>query len=285
MDQHMHGGEHGTTHGGGGTHPGHGGRPPTLGGHNQMVFGQETIYLSHLPMFMFDPERHEHSFQVILEVALTGPGDPQAVYVADRQQHPDVRMYTMQPDEFEMVELDPRNPRRRALTGAIFRGHLERPPGQSPIIRRAAAEVVSILYFNRLEEDAAPLAQLEYMLFGKGKELFLAHLISRPPDFDQILSVEVVGDRPAALTAEALARGVPVSILGRANAATTRVKAGEEVEGRIRLAGAPTAQPLRLRAGTEFYFEEGELGDPRLDERQPGAVTFDQTPEERKAGF
>jgi hypothetical protein len=293
MGQHQHGGEHGMAHGGGEAHSGHQGahdahegkRPPTLGGHNQMMVGEETIYLSHLPMFMFDPAGHEHSFQVILEVSLSGPGDPRATYLADRRQHPDVRMYTLQPDEFEMVELDPRNPRRHALTGAIFRGHLERPAGQRPIIPRAVAEVVNIVYFNRLEEHAAPLPQLEYLLFGKGNELFLAHVISRPPDFDQILSVKVVGDRPAALTAEALGRGVRVAIPGRANTPPTRIKAGEEVDGRAQPNGAPTALPLRLRADTEFYFEEGELGVSGLDERQPGAFTFDQTPGERKAGF
>jgi hypothetical protein len=248
-----------------------------------MMVGEGTIYLSHLPMFMFEPERHEHSFQVILEVALSGPGDPQATYAADRRKRPDARMYTMQPDEFEMVELDPRHPRRHALSGSIFRGHLER--GGEVIIPRAVAEVVSTVYFNRLEENAPALAQLEYLLFGKPPELFLAHVITRPPDFDQILSVTVVGDPPPGLTADALGRGVRVSIPGRANTAPTRVKAGEQVEGRSVPAGAPAPQPLRLRAGTELYFEEGELGDPRLPEGQPGAVTFAPTPEEKRAGF
>src|ERR687888_50790 len=151
--------EHGAMHSGGGAHAGHEGMghghhtqpapgetepPPTFGQHNQMMVGEETIYLSHLPMFMFDPQRHEHSFQVILEVALSGPGNPQATYAADRREHPDVRMYT-----------------------------------------------------------------------------------SRPPDFDEILSVTLVGEPPSALTKEALGRGVRVSIPGRANTPPTRIKAGE----------------------------------------------------------
>ena len=49
--------------------------PPTFGVHNQMMVGEQTIYLSHLPMFMFNPQRHEHNFQVILEVTLNGPGN------------------------------------------------------------------------------------------------------------------------------------------------------------------------------------------------------------------
>jgi hypothetical protein len=247
--------------------------PPTCGVHNQMMVGKQTIYLSHLPMFMFDPQRHEHNFQVILEVTLNGPGNPQAIYVDDRMQHPQERMYTMSPDAFEMVELDPQHPTRHALTGAIFRGHLERPIGQEPIINRAVAQVMNIVYFHEFEENAKPLAQLEYLLFGKAPELFLAHVITRPPDFDQILSVTVSGPSP---TAGDLSRGIRIMIPGRANTPHTRIKAGERVTGEAQLAGAQAGQPLELEAGTEFYFEEGELRLP---------MTMRQTPEERASGF
>ena len=258
-------------------------RPPSCGVHNQMMVGQETIYLSHLPMFMFDPLHHEHNFQVILEVTLSGPGNPHATYVEDRKNNPQERMYTMSPDAFEMVELDPHHPRRQALTGAIFRGHLERP-GRKRIIDRAVANVVNIVYFHAFEQDAPPLAQLEYLLFGKAPELFLAHIITRPPDFDQILAVTVSGQ---ALPADELRRGIRVRIPGRANTAPTRIKAQERVTGQAQLAGTPAGPPiaLQLDAGTELYFEEGELGDPDLPEGQPGAMTFKPTPEETAAGF
>ncbi len=246
---------------------------PTCGVHNQMMVGEQTIYLSHLPMFMFNPDRHEHNFQVILEVALTEPDNAQETYVADRRENPDQRMYTMSPDKFEMVELDPRHPRRHSLTGTVYRGHLER--GGKPLIDRAVAQVVNIVYFHQFERNAKPLAQLEYLLFGKAPEFFLAHVITRPPDFDQILSVTVSGD---SLTADDLRRGVRVTIPGRANTAHTRIKAGERVTGQAQLAGAQAGQPLELQleAGTEFYFEEGELRLP---------MTMRQTPEERASGF
>jgi hypothetical protein len=257
-------------------------RPPTCGVHNQMMVGQQTIYLSHLPMFMFDPQHHEHNFQVILEVTLSGPGNPQASYAADRQQHPNERMYTMSPAAFEMVELDPRHPRRDTLTGDIFRGHLER--GGRKIITGAVARVVNTVYFHAFDRSAQPLAQLEYLLFGKGPEQFLTHVITRPPDFDQILSVTLSGQ---SISDDDLLQGVRITIPGRANTPHTRIKAGERVTGRVQRAGAPAGQPLalQLEAGTELYFEEGELGDPALPEHQPGAFTMAQTPEERAAGF
>ena len=243
-----------------------------------MMVGEQTIYLSHLPMFMFDPDRHEHNFQVILEVTLSGTGNPQAVYANDRRKHRDVRMYTMQPDPFEMVELDPRNPERTALAGKIWRGHLERP-GRQPIIERATAHVERILYFNKFDPNARPLDQLEYLLFGKAPDVFLAHIITRPPDFDQILGVKVTA---GIVSEEDLRRGIRLRIPGRRNDLHTRVRAGERTMGQVLLEGGQTGKPteLQLEATTEFYFEEGELRAPPLRNED-----FDPTPEEMKAGF
>lgn len=248
-------------------------RPPSCGVHNQMMVGEQTIYLSHLPMFMFDPQHHEHNFQVILEVTLSGPGNAQATFADDRRNNPRERMYTMSPAAFEMIELDPQQPRRAQLTGDIFRGHLER--GGQRIIRDATAEVMNIVYFHEFDPNAQPLDQLEYLLFGREPELFLAHVITRPPDFDQIIGV-TIGD--ATLTADDLRQGIRIKIPGRANTPQARIKAGERVSGQAQLPGAEAVSPLELQleAGTEFYFEEGELRLP---------MTMRQTPEEKKAGF
>jgi hypothetical protein len=246
---------------------------PTFDAHNQMVVGEQTLYLSHLPMFMFDPDRHGHNFQVILEVALRTPEDAQATYADDRRSHPDVRMYTMCPAPFAMVELDPEAPTRTTLLGDIFRGHLER--GGEPIIRHATAEVADIVYFHEFEPDAESLDQLEYLLFGKGPDVFLAHIITRPPDFDQILGV-TVGNGTLA-TAD-LARGIRIQIPDRANTVQARIRAGESVVAQAVRPGTEDGQPLeiQLEAGTEFYFEEGELRLP---------MTMRPTPEEEAAGF
>ena len=247
---------------------------PTLGVHNQMMVGEQTIYLSHLPMFMFNPKSHPHNFQVILEVTLSGPGNPQATYASDRKNNPNERMYTMSPDAFEMIEFDPHHAKRHTLTGAIFRGHLER--GGEQIIDRAVAHVVNTVYFHEFDQNAKPLADLEYLLFGKTPELFLAHVITRPPDFDQILSVTVVGNALSVFPTDDLSHGIRISIPGRANTARARIKTGERVNGHAQLGAAQAARSLELEAGNEFYFEEGELRVP---------MTMNQTPEERAAGF
>ena len=138
---------------------------------------------------------------------------------------------------------------------------------------------MNIVYFHAFEQHASPLAQLEYLLFGKAPELFLAHVITRPPDFDQILAVTVSGQ---ALPADELRRGIRIRIPGRANTAPTRIKARERVTGQAQLAGPQAGEPLELQleAGTEFYFEEGELGVPA-----PMEKLMTQTAEEKAAGF
>jgi hypothetical protein len=246
---------------------------PTCGVHNQMMVGEQTIYLSHLPMFMFDPNHHEHNFQVILEVTLSRPDHAQETYALDRRKHPDERMYTMSPAPFEMIELDPQHPTRTSLTGDVFRGHLER--GGEAIIRGATAEIARIVYFHEFDPNAKPLDQLEYLLFGSAPDLFLVHVITRPPDFDQILCVKITGDAPSD---DDLRRGFRVNIPGRRNDLHTRIRTGERVMGQGMLPGARAGQPLELQleAGTELYFEEGELRDP---------MTMRQTPEEKASGF
>jgi hypothetical protein len=254
-------------------HTDHASAKATFGRHNQMMVGEQTIYLSHLPMFMFNPKNQPHNFQVIVEVTLSGPGNAQATYADDRRKHPNERMYTMSPAPFAMIELDPQQPTRTTLTGDVFRGHLER--GGQPIIQDATAQVESIVYFHKFDPDAEPLDQLEYILFGKAPELFLAHVITRPPDFDQILGVTISG---ASLPADDLKRGIRVKIPGRANTPQRRIKAQERAKAQAQLRGAQAGQPLELQieAGTEFYFEEGELDMP---------MTMEQTPEEKAAGF
>ena len=125
-----------------------------------------------------------------------------------------------------------------------------------------------------MDLDAQGLPQLGYLLFGKGDELFLAHLITRPPDFDQILSVRVVGH---GFTDEELRHGVLLTVLERANSIAERIREGEQVMAAARLAeDAPETAEIQVQAGIEFYFEEGELRVPD---------TFDQTEAERSAGF
>src|SRR5262245_5205461 len=165
--------------------------PPAT--HNMLVVGEETVYLSHLPMFQAAGQPPmPHRYQAILEVTFAAQAD----YAKDRREHRTTNIYTLNPERFVLPALVPSAPQHKPLVGfkakAIFRGHLERDDSV-PILRDSEVSVKRVIHFREFDPKATKAAQLEYLLFGNGQELFLAHVITAPPDFDQILAVKVTG--------------------------------------------------------------------------------------------
>ena len=258
----------------------------TMGRHGQVILGGGPVYLSHLPMFMFDtPETHPHHFQVIVEV--TFDADAQSDYLTDRQVT-GAPLYTLHPtDRFRMLDLiapGPGQPALRSLRGNIVRGHFERGEDQplgiamADIHPGAAVDVVRVVYVHEFEFHPAPLAQLEYVLFGQGQALFLAHRITQPPDFDQILPARIEGH---VFTDDELQQGIVVSVPDRANTIPQRLREGDQVGGTARRTGrgGTISADLRIAAGRELFFEEGELRFPLRNE------DFAPTDEEVAAGM
>jgi hypothetical protein len=104
--------------------------------------------------------------------------------------------------------------------------------------------------------------------------LFLAHVITQPPDFDQILSVRLLGSR---LDEDEMKHAIDVVFPGRANTAKERVRDGTAATARGHVTGAHQFLDLEIADARELYFEEGELATSR------GA--FEPTPLEVEAGF
>ena len=239
-----------------------------------MLVGSQTAFLSHLPMFeKLNPAGTDyltpHRFQVILQASFTSRGsDVSPLYFADRQGHATVKMFTVSPAKDFVLPQVVAAPPLKSFQGTVFRGHLER--GGQPVrgLQNVAVNIQKVVHFHKFDPTAQAPRALEYLLFGRGSELFLAHSIVKPPDFDQILSVGVSG---LALTDKDLGSAIRISIPTRQNSPADRLKEGEQ-------AAAETAdgRKFSLHAATEFYFEEGELKMP---------ATFDTTPEEKKAGF
>jgi hypothetical protein len=229
--------------------------------HGMLLVGERNLYLSHLPMF----DHPHHRYQALLRVTLTQAGsDPQSVYVSDRRAHPEVKMYTLAPAEnFALTDLAT-HPPRQSFMADIYRGHFERE--RTLIVENVQVNVEEVIHFRRFEP-------LTYMLFGTDGELYAAHRIVKPPDFDQVLSVEIAGHTFAD---HDLGHGVLVAIPERVNDITQRLRPGEIVEAEIETAGEHGHGTLRvnLQVGTEFYFEEGELRFP---------ATMKSTPEEIEA--
>jgi len=237
---------------------GHENEQPAIGTHGMVIVGEETIYLSHLPMWMFP-----HMFQVILQVTFTGTNQPQARYVEDRKANKAVKLYTLQPERFDLRDFAPTGPqhlpRRSSFQAMIFRNHFEHHPethpGEKHEIGEADVHIENVVYFQELDPQGPELQNLEYVLFGKGQELFLAHVISKPPDFDQIVSIKV-GDHQ--FTDEDLRHGMFVTFPERTNSIPDKIKEGERLSGTVR-PFTRGASDLQIEAGIEFYFETEDL--------------------------
>lgn len=242
--------------------------------HNMLVFGDQTVFFSHLPMFQgLNASRTDfvspHRFQVILQADLSA--DQMATYVKDRQAHPEAQFYTLGPEKFVLTRLfEPKTaPQMTDFTATVFRGHLEAEPNH-PVrgLEEIKVKIARVVHGRKFDPKAAKPDTLEYLLFGRGAERFLAHAISAPPDFDHVLNVSV-SPNPADGDLE---QEVRVSIPGRKNLAAQRLREGQRVDAMMRVGSAAPAK-VQLAVGKRIYFEEGELMVP---------PTFKPTAEEKK---
>jgi hypothetical protein len=250
-------------------HPPPGQPDVPIGVHGMLLVGEAPVYLSHLPMFMAP-----HNFQVILEVTLDAEasrrlGDFRAHFGRDD-------LYTVKPEEFSIVDLLPVNSAKSALAAFkadVVRGHFEK--GGDVIAGGATVRVDDVIHFQELS-PADKVADLKYILFGTEQQFFMAHWITGPPDFDQVLSVNVTGHQ---FTKDEMSRehfGVLVTIPGRANTPRERMEPGEKLSGGGHVVGAHQFLDLQVEALSEIYFEEGELLEHPI---------FAPTDEEEAAGF
>jgi hypothetical protein len=244
-----------------------------FGAHGHLVLGEKAVFISHLPIFMFHPQRHPHNFQVIAEVTLSKPdADAQALYASDRAQNRD-QIYSLDPEQFSITDLiadaSEQAPERspvesagvlQSFTGDIHRGHFERVSEEernNPLIPDATIEVVNVVYFQEFDPEGEKSSELVYLLFGKGEELFFAHLISAPPpDFDQLLSVNGGGHTFAD---DELRRGLRVTFPDRANSVEARIKEKDAFTCELRLNGDSDPARVQLRVERELFCEQGEL--------------------------
>jgi hypothetical protein len=181
------------------------------GFHEFAMFGDTSVFLSHYPMF-----GSIHSYQVLLEVKLSGNGnDPKQLYLDHKAKNPAAR-YTVSPetpdgenDYWVLPEV--------IKKGRTFRAniHWEQTEGHPRYIsRNVTVEIVRIIHFRLFQPDDKKESTLNYLLFGNGSEMFMAHDIGSYPDFDQVLAVTI---DPKQLPLNESAAVTIVAITGRDN--------------------------------------------------------------------
>lgn len=259
--------------------------PRNIGQHNMMAVGVRSVFLSHLPMFvsLCNDRAHfqtEHRFQLILEASFEAPRTTRDVthfYKEDRLRHPDIRMYTVQPSEnFALTEIfspPAAGEPRRSFSAQVFQGHLERGGEVIRGLNGITVRIKRVVHAHEFRPEDKRPADLEYILFGTPDELFLAHRIVAPGDFDQLLPVRVPDQQ---FSDADLSQGLRVVLSGRPNVSSGRLRAGQDSAAQL-LRADGQAHDIKLQPLRELYFEESELAIPPSFEKP--------TQEERDAGF
>ena len=198
--------------------------------------------------------------------------DVSELYRKDWQAHPTTRIYTLEPEPFVLTRLfsPAGKPPTASFKAKVFRGHLEQ--GGKPVagLENVSVHISRVVHAREFDLRAQKPKTLEYILFGKDDELFMTHAIVGPPDFDQMLAVELAGRQ---LDPKDLVASLRLVIPDRKNVAGQRVKKKQHVKASLVKVAPEPASSVEVIAGAQYYFEEGELLVP---------PTFDLTAEDRK---
>jgi hypothetical protein len=216
---------------------------PTAAGHGQILLGEDLLY--HLPVFMTDPESHPHNFQVILRVEM--PAAAAEALREDRLENPGV-LYTAVPPVFAQTQLIAYagHPHLAAFDQVeLFRHHFERSDPPRVPIGETPMAIAEVLHFRQLAPGVERPDALAYILVRSGEEAYLAHLLSAPPDFDQLLRV--------GLDDATVAGPLYLRLGDRPNAPEARLAVGEAL-----VCGGPE-DALQVEILEEVYCEVGEV--------------------------
>jgi len=227
--------------------------------HGMLMLGEESVFFSHLPMFHeVDKEfLSPHRYQVILEAAFTR--EQREAYAKDRRDNPGTPFYSVEPtEEFVLTHLftPTTTPQRTSFSCNIFGDHFETPSRRRfPGLQRTQVKIGRVVHGRKFDPRVTKPAALEYLLFGRGKERFLAHAIFAPPDFDHVLPVQFLS---VELSDADLSKDVRVVFPDRKNDLAERLQPRQRVEAMLRIGSGQPAK-VQIEAGPRIYFEEGEL--------------------------
>ena len=151
--------------------------------HGMLIVGTSNVFLSHLPMF-----HAPHDYQAIFEVTLSEQGtDATAIYQEDRRTSGE-RVYTWVPKPFALPSLFHLRQGGAADAGHDFSRALRARRDADHVGSRArgghACAVRPQVHPVRCATVTPAVSAVRH-----DDEPFVAHVITRPPDYDQILSI------------------------------------------------------------------------------------------------
>lgn len=147
--------------------------------HGMVVFGDETTYVSHLPMF-----HNPHDYQFVAEVQMnSAPRSYTMDYYQDAKEEGET-LFTIAPMAFDLSKMV--SGEITMMVATLYAGHFEKggkPLG--PVEIKIKQQIIS----EKLENLPAQTQFKDYVVFGKEGEYFAVHHIQEKPSFDFIAKV------------------------------------------------------------------------------------------------
>jgi hypothetical protein len=225
---------------------------PSSCNHGMRIVGEKSIYLSHMGLF----NSRCHEYQALFQVSFQGTNDPQKIYLQAQGSNPNNNEFTLKPVEnFPLSDLE--KGARKSFTANIFSGQFECQRNPIPIAKNVTVQIEKVLHFRKFQPGAKQPSFSEYLLFGNDQEQLAAHLITAPPDFDQIIALKQ--PLPGLTLASATRLGLPNRPVKTPKdnfnqALTPGVKPAVQIDGQ----GAN----LTVEIGNQYFMEKGNYEAP-----------------------
>jgi hypothetical protein len=201
---------------------------PELAVHGLVLLGTDTVYAVHMPTFTAP-----YDFQAVLRVTL----DTDA-YRTARKRYGTSPLFTVSPRTLLLKDLEP----GASFSADLYFGRFGR---DGELLGEVRVGLEERLYVGHPTERAA----LRYVLFGR-EQLYLAHALTRPPDFDQVLTAQLAGEWLALGVVGETAAHL-VTIPNRPNDLAGRLHPGEQL----------TTGETELQVLAEVYLETADLAE------------------------
>lgn len=197
---------------------------PELAIHGLVLLGTDTVYAVHMPTFTAP-----YDFQAVLRVTLDTD-----TYRTARKRYGTSALFTVSPRTLLLKDLEP----GASFPADLYFGRFGRE-GES--LGEVRVGIEERLYVGHPTEPTMEPTPLRYVLFGR-EQLYLAHVLTGPPGFDQVLTAQLPGEW---LTSAGEQSARTVTIPGRPDDLTGRLHPGEQV----------AAEDAELQVLMEVYLE------------------------------
>jgi hypothetical protein len=145
---------------------------------------------------------------------------------------------------------------KASFSANLHRGQYERDATNPKLLAsNVTVRLKRVLFFRQFKAGAAQPVRSEYLLFGSDKEQLAAHVITAPPDFDQVAALS----KPLPLTNNELGKAVRMILPNRPTPNSTANLQQALKPGQKPLVQLDGGQPSNtIEVGNQYFLETGD---------------------------